>query len=83
MTTAKEVKEKCQVDTCSKNKGVFTVRVEFFYTHGRTSEWLKRKVLEAYPQASIVDCGEIWKPFNGGASVANSSHWFVKFTLDN
>ena len=81
MTTAKEVKEKCQVDTCSKNKGVFTVRVGFFYRHGRTAEWLKEKVLNAYPQANIVEFGEVWKPFGGGASVANSSHWFIKFTL--
>lgn len=79
--TLKEVKDKLYADSYSKKDGVFTVRHEFFYTHGRTAEQFRDEVLKAFPAATIVDFGEVWKPFRGGASTANSSHWFVKFTF--
>lgn len=66
--------------TAHKN-GTFTARDEFFYTHGRTEQDLIDKVLAAFPQATILSSGEIWKPFRGGASTQQSSHWFVTFSL--
>ena len=33
------------------------------------------------PSAKIVNEGEHWRPFKGGASAANQSHWFVKFII--
>ena len=81
MTTLSEIKNTLSADSYSKKNNVFTVRREFFYTHGRTAEQFRDEVLKCYPTATIVDFGEVWKPFRGGASAANSSHWFVKFTL--
>lgn len=75
------VKTALRVDTASTKNGVYTIRKGFFYTNGFTAEKLAERVLEAYPEAKILDKGEVWKPFRGGASVAASSHWFVKFTL--
>lgn len=63
------------------SRGVFTLREGFFYTHGRTAGTLVRRVLAAFPKADVLDSGEVWKAFNGGAPLAKSSHWFVKFTL--
>lgn len=82
-TTIKEVKNALwgKFDTFSKRDGVFTVRREFFYTRGTHAEDKVNEVLAAFPNAKILDSGEVWKPFRGGASTANSSHWFVKFTL--
>ncbi len=40
-----------------------------------------RQVRAAFPQAVVLDSGEVWKPFVGGAPLAKSSHWFVKFTV--
>ena len=75
------VREKLDVDSVSVRDGVVTVRDEFFYSHGRTSEDFVRDVLKAFPDAIVRDSGEVWKPFRGGASTAQSSHWFVVFTL--
>ena len=82
----KEIKERlneaeCYVDQVTLNKGVVTVRRGFFYTHGRTAEGLKNEVFKAFPDAEVVDCGQVWKSFRGGASVASQSHWFVKFKV--
>lgn len=51
------------------------------YKLGKRSADYVIKVKNAFPNAKIVDCGEVWKTFRGGSTVANSSHWFVKFTL--
>lgn len=68
-------------DSYSVKGGVFTVRREFFYTHGVTAKHQVLSVKKHIPNAVIVDSGEVWKPFRGGATTANSSHWFVKFTV--
>jgi uncharacterized C2H2 Zn-finger protein len=75
------VKSMLGVDTISKKGDIITVRKEFFYTFGKTAEDFVNRVKEKYPNAEIVDYGETWKPFRGGASTANQSHWYVKFRL--
>jgi len=69
------------IDSCSKRSDVFTARKSFFYTHGYTADKFVDRVLKAFPDAIILDSGEVWKPFRGGASIAKQSHWFVKFTF--
>ena len=57
------------------------IRRGFFYKHGGSAEsfaarveaQLKEHGIEAY----VVDKGEQWKAFRGGASLAQSSHWWV------
>jgi hypothetical protein len=80
-TTLKQVKEKIHSDSYSLRNGVFTLRDTFFYRMGKDEDNIKLKVLSAFPNANILDNGEIYKAFRGGASIANSSHWFVKFTI--
>ncbi len=80
-TTLKQVREALHADTYSVKHNVFTVRDEFFYTHGRTAEHFVADVKKAFPDVIILDSGEVRKPFRGGASTAQSSHWFVKFTF--
>lgn len=87
MTAAKtptltELRKTLRVSTISKRNGVYTARKEFFYTNGYTASMLADKIRAAYPAAKILETAEIWKPFRGGASTANSSHWLVRFTLD-
>ncbi len=80
--TMKEIKEELPYfDTYSLKNGIFTVRKGFFYTFGKNIEIYEDMVKNAFPNAKIIDSQEIWKPFRGGASIANSSHWFVKFTF--
>ncbi len=80
--TAKHIKDSViGIDTCSVKNGVFTARRGFFYTSGRTAEKFVACILKSFPTAIILDKGEVWKPFRGGASTTAQSHWFVKFTF--
>jgi hypothetical protein len=75
------VREKVLADTYSVKGGVFTLRKGFFYSNGGDADKFSARVTAAFPDAVILDCGEVWKAFRGGASVAQQTHWFVKFTL--
>lgn len=79
--TTSHVKELLGADTVSRRDGVYTARWEFFYTHGVTAGDKVNVVKKQLPKAAVVDSGEVWKAFRGGASTAQSSHWYVKFTL--
>lgn len=76
-----KMKEGLHIDTIAFRKGEITIRRGFFYRHGGSAETIVARVVKRYPRAIIKDYGEVWKPFRGGASVANQSHWFVKFTF--
>ncbi len=82
MSLIKKIREAVCEDSISRRKdGCIVVRREFFYKHGGTAESFAAKVTAALKEknvsAHVVDSGEVWKPFRGGASTANSSHWFV------
>lgn len=50
MTTAKQVQENMiGVDMVTKHNGMFTARLGYFYTHGKTANDLVQTVLESYP----------------------------------
>ena len=76
-----ELKHKLHADTISKKDGIITIRHEFYYRFGQSAQTYIDIVKQIFPQAEIVDSGEHWAPFRGGASTANSSHWYVKFKL--
>jgi len=78
--TASQVGERIGGEV-TKRAGVFTYRRGFFYRNGVTSQDVVDMVKAAYPEAVVVDSGEVWRSFNGGASTAKSSHWWVTFTL--
>lgn len=82
MDTAVKRRAKEVADTVSYRDGVYTARREFFYTHGRTADGFAAEIRAAVPRAVIIDCGEVWKPFRGGAPTHRSSHWWVKFRVD-
>ena len=83
--TGPKIKDLTYADTASKRSGIFTVRRGFFYTHGKTASdfanSIKEDLAKAGYEIEIIGKGEVWKPFKGGASVANSSHWWVKFIV--
>ena len=76
-----EIKWNTGADDISLSKDIITVRRGFFYTMGKTADDYVQRVLKAYPKAKIIDSGEVWRTFRGGASVRTQSHWFVKFKL--
>jgi hypothetical protein len=78
---AQEVADQLTADQVSLKSGVFTARWGFFYTGGKSSKTYVDQVTRVFPGVTIVDHGEVWKPFKGTAPVAKQSHWFVKFTV--
>jgi len=78
--TNKEVKEK--LSNCTVKNNIFTVRSSFFYKMGKSADNLEKRVLEFFPDAKILDKGEVYKAFRGGQSVSQGSHWWVKFTFE-
>lgn len=81
-TTTKAIREALAgvADTVTFRDGEWTARRSFFYTNGCHAEHFEARVRECVPHATILESGEVWKPFRGGASVAQGSHWFVRFT---
>jgi hypothetical protein len=70
----------------TKYKGVYTYRRGFFYRLGmnqvKVCEKVEKNLKDAGISYTIIDCGEQWTPFRGGSSLKDSSHWFVKFTVN-
>lgn len=79
--TNKEIKEKLGCDTCSRKGDVITIRRGFYFPHGKTAATWEAKVKEAFPSAEIIESNQIWKPFRGDATVAQGSHFVVKFRI--
>ena len=78
--TSNEIKAAIMADTLAKRGGVYTARWGFFYRHGGTSEQHAGYV-RALPGATVLEHGEVWKAFSGGAPLARQSHWWVTFTV--
>ena len=76
-----DIKEKVNADTISKRDNVYTVRKGFYYKFGGTAIKFVTDVENNIQGAKIIDYGEKFVRFNGGASIASQSHWFVKFTI--
>ena len=88
MSTVKNALETGGVypDVIGRNKaGNIMVRKGFFYTHGYTAEKFEASVKSALDKAGIkyeiVDRGEHWVAFRGGASTSQQSHWYVEIKL--
>lgn len=69
---------------CGENggRGLTIIRCGFYYRNNFTSEMFANKVSRVLTEANltfkVVDHGEVWKPFRGGARLADQTHWWVK-----
>jgi hypothetical protein len=83
--TVKQVRDALShhADSIGKNKaGAIVIRKGFFYRNGWSSGeftyFVDHKLREAGLSFKIVRDGEHYAPFRGGATVAQSSHWYVE-----
>ena len=80
-----EFEKLLSTDGISKRDGVFTIRRGYFYRNGNTEETFKnfvcKKLDDKNIKYTILDYGDHWAPFRGGASLARSSHFFVKVKI--
>ena len=77
------IKDNLNPDTIGTKKGGnILCRWGYFYTHGATAEDYAMKIRRLLTNNKIpyriVDCGNHWAAFRGGASVANQSHFYVE-----
>ena len=79
--TLKEIKEKINAGSISQKDGIITVRFGYFYRMERSAKKYAEKIKEIFPSATIIEKGDHSTSFRGGASLANSSHFYVKFTI--
>jgi hypothetical protein len=77
------VKLGCDERLVSKYKGAFRYHRSYFYSNNMSPEALVRLVKSKIPEAVIVDSGDHWHEFVGGAKSgsAKDSFMWVKFTV--
>lgn len=71
------------VDQLSRDsEGNLVFRKGFYYTFGDSADTfadrISNKLNELNIPHTIIDRGQVWKPFKGGATIKNQSHWWVK-----
>lgn len=84
MLTVKQVRPVLEgyADTIGRNKdGNIVLRRGFFYTHGMNSSKFADACIKRLAGAGIatrvVQLDDVWKPFRGGATVAQGSHFLA------
>jgi len=77
------IKDKIFADTLSVRKGIYTAKWTYFYSHGKTAEYYKKRVQEQLEGAEILEFGDHWHAFCGGAKAgsARDSYFWVTFKL--
>lgn len=75
----------CSDQALVKSKGVYTYRRGFYFTNGKTvrdiQAFLESKLEAAGIGYLVVASGEQWKPFRGGDTLRQGSHWWVTFQI--
>ena len=82
----KDLKEKVACSMISKKRnGNILFRQGFFYTNGGTANMFESKITNRLNDLGaeyvVIESYETWKPFKGGASITNQSHWGVEVKL--
>ena len=72
-------------DTLSQRNGIFTVKKSYFWGISKNGEEQAETVKSLIPQAMIIDYGNHFHGFVGGAPAGspNSSYYYVKFTIED
>jgi hypothetical protein len=83
--TTKEVSTLLQREHVRKSGGVFTYWVSYFWGVHRDADALVNHVKTKIPSARILDSGNHFHAFNGGAKSGSSkdSYLWVKFTVSD
>ena len=85
MNNTKQVKQTLGriFDTFSSKGGVYTIKKSYYWGFTEDGSALADKVQQKLPQAVIVDYGNHWHPFVGGAKSgsAKDSFYFCKFKI--
>lgn len=85
LPTANKLQELISIDQVTRKGDLYTFRSGYFYRMGRDENKVAARISKALTahgyRHEIVDKGDHWAAFNGGASIARSSHFWVKIRL--
>ena len=85
MNNTKEIKKALEMvsDKISVRNGVYTIKKSYFYGFGKDGSELAKKVESKLDNAVVIDYGNHWHPFVGGAKPGSSkdSYLFCKFYI--
>jgi len=70
------------VDHLSSRNGIFTARRSYFYGTFESGEKFAESIKEQLPSATILEFGNHYAHFKGGAPINKQSHYWVKFTVN-
>jgi len=81
--TLKEIGDKIGVNIISRREGVITIKKSYFYGMMHSGQALADKVTKAFPDASIIEYGNHFHQFVGGAKSGSpkDSYFWCKFKL--
>lgn len=86
MTTS-EIREVLQPysSTFSVRKGIYTMKKSYYWGLTKSGEVLKNTVESLIPNAKVIDYGNHYADFHGGARPGTSqdSYFWVRFTGEN
>ena len=73
-------------DMISKNRsGNYVFRRGYFYTGGadedKFADALAKRIADIGLTAKLIDKGNHWAPFKGGASIEKGSHFYAEFEI--
>jgi len=84
MLTVKQVRPilESYADSIGRNKaGNIVLRKGFFYTHGMDGHKFAQAAIARLAaqgiEAQVVEVDTVWKPFRGGATVSQGSHFLA------
>jgi hypothetical protein len=79
-----EIRKTIHANVLSLYKGTYTAKWCYFYRNGMTQEKYIDRIKGKFPNAKILESGDHWHSFVGGAKAGSSqdSYIWVKFELN-
>ncbi len=72
-------------DTLSLRGGVYLAKWSYFYSGGLSEQVCSEKITQAFPEAYVIDAGDHWHSFVGGAKTGGpqDTYYWVTFKLES
>ena len=80
---AEEIKKALKCSVLSRRSGIYTAKYSYYWGFTKSGEEYKSKVLAVFSNAQIIDFGNHFHSFVGGAKTGSSqdSYTWIKFKL--
>ena len=82
--TTASIHDAISCDTLSLRGGIYLAKWTYFYSGGLSKEGCSKKITTAFPNAYIIDSGNHYHAFVGGAKIGGpqDTYFWVTFKLN-